>query len=1196
MRIFRRLLTLIAFVAILFLVSCKNKFTLFKLLPSAKTGIHFNNKITESDSLNPMDETNIYNGGGIGVGDFNNDGLQDLYFAGNQVSNRLYLNKGKFKFKDITQEAHVSGEGKWSKGISVVDINNDGWMDIYVSVTMNHDPEKRRNLLYINQGLDKNNIPVFKEMAKEYGLDDTTSSTQAAFFDYDNDGDLDMYLVVNEILRSVNPSVFRPKVIDGSFPSTGKLYRNDWDPVLKHPVFKDVSKKAGVTIEGYGHAVTIADFNLDGWKDIFVSNDFTPTDLLYINNHDGTFTDKADSYFKHTSANGMGQDVIDINNDGLADVVELDMNPHDNFRKKMMLGNNNYQTYLNSDLFGYQYQYVRNTLQLNQGPRVNADDSTGDPVFSDVGYLAGIAQTDWSWCPLVADFDNDGYRDIVITNGFPRDITDHDFVSFRMGSSQVASTQFTLSQIPQVRLLDFAFHNNGDMTFSNVTRDWGITKPTFSNGAVYADLDNDGDMDMILNNIDDEASVYENTIRNSFKNSPHYLAVKFNGDSLNLNGLGAFVELFYKGKRQVYEQTPYRGYLSTMQIEPHFGLGDVATVDSVVVKWPNGRKQILRKVTADQTIVLNEKDAHSDYSFDTHKINNSAIFKEVTDSVNVHYVQQYTDFNDFNKQPLLPHKFSEYGPALAVGDVDDNGLDDIIAGGAYGFSAQEFLQQQDGKFIQRSLLNGKDTAAKNREDEGVLLFDADGDGDLDLYIASGGFQEAGNTDSYQDRFYLNDGKGNFKEDPAALPQNYTSKFCVRAIDYDKDGDLDLFVSGRVDPGNYPKPVSSFILRNDSENGHVKFTDVTETVASALKNIGMVSDALFTDFNNDGWPDLVLTGEWMPVTFLENIKGTFKNVTSSTGIENKTGWWNTIASGDFDNDGDMDYIVGNLGKNSFFQASETHPVKVLAKDFDNNGSFDVVISAFLPVSESDTTLKEFPVESRDDILRQLPQLRKKYPDYKSFATASMDSIFPKPERAGALELSANYFSSALIKNEGKSRFTVIPLHFQAQISALNGMLVNDFDGDGDPDVLINGNDYGTEPILGRYDALNGLLLKGDGKCNFTPLSIVESGLFIPGNGKALVQLKGRQGAVLVAASQNKGPLKIFKLNKNEKILSLQPLDESVMIYYKDGKKQKREIGYGASFLSQSSRFITLTNNVRSVEITDNKGNKRKVDLQ
>jgi hypothetical protein len=1176
------------------LVSCNKNNNLFSRISSDESNIHFNNLITENDTLNPIDVTNIYNGGGVGIGDFNNDGLQDIYFTGNVVSNKLYLNQGHFKFQDVTEQAGVKGEGKWCRGVAVVDINNDGLLDMYVCVSMSKNARDRENILYVNEGIDKAGVPHFKNMAEAYGLNDTTHSTMATFFDYDNDGDLDMYLVVNEILKNDNPGSFRPIITDGSHPSTGRLYRNEWSAALKHPVFTNVSKQAGITIEGYGHGVNICDINRDGWKDIFVTNDFNSNDLLYINNHDGTFSNKASAYFKHTSANGMGQDVIDINNDGLADVVELDMNPQDNYRKKMMMSANSYQNYKNTEYFGYQYQYVRNTLQINQGPRVNQKDSIGDPIFSDVGFLSGIAETDWSWTPLVQDFDNDGLRDIIITNGFPRDVTDHDFIAFRQQSFKVASKEYSLSQVPEVKLHNYAFKNNGDLTFSDVSANWGMSTPTFSNGAAYVDLDNDGDLDFVVNNINDEASIYKNNEREQNKDSSHYLQIKLAGDNLNIEGLGAWVEIHYDhGKQQVWENTPYRGYLSTVQDIGHFGLGNVKTVDSVIIKWQNGKTQLLQHINADQLLQVNIATAvpgtpNSKAIFATNNL-----FKEVTDSVGIHYVHQQNDFVDFNIQKLLPHKLSEYGPALAVGDIDGNGLDDMISGGAAGYSAQLFLQQAENKFTQKPLLPA--AAGKATDDMGLLLFDADGDGDQDFYIAGGGYRNQPGSPAYQDKLYVNDGKGNYTIDSLALPNNLTSKFCVRAIDYDKDGDLDLFIAGRVDPWNYPKPVSSFIYRNDSKDGHIKFTDVTNEAAKDLKNIGLVCDAVFTDFDNDGWPDLILAGEWMPITFFKNDKGVFKNITGASGINNQVGWWNTIVPGDFDNDGDIDYIVGNVGQNSLYKASDQYPVSIYAKDFDNNGSYDAFPSLYLPTSQMDQTKREYPAQTRDDIVKQMIGMRSKFQNYKSFAAATIDQLFTKEQLKDALILKANNFKSSYIRNDGNNKFTLLPLPAQAQISVLNGMTVDDFDGDGNLDVLINGNDYGTEVSVGRYDALNGLLLKGNGKGNFIAQSILESGIYIPGNGKALVKLRSGNGRYLIAATQNRGPLKMFELKRNINCIPLQTNDASALIKYKNGVSQKQEFYYGCSFLSQSARFLSIGSNVVSVTIYDNKGVARKINL-
>ena len=1175
--------------------ACSNKPALFEQISSSHSGIHFNNQITENDSINPLDIVNIYNGGGVGIGDFNNDGLPDIYFTGNMVSNRLYLNKGDFKFQDITNAAGVNGMGRWGRGVSVIDINNDGLTDIYVCNTIYNDSLRRRNLLYINRGPDKEGIPRFIDSSAQYGLDIHVQSTMASFFDFDNDSDLDMYLTVNEATAGYNPNKFGGTANKTLNRSRGRLYQNDWDSSAGHPVFHDVSNQAGISIDGLGHGAIIADINLDGWKDIYVADDFLSDNILYINNHNGTFTNHSKDYFKHTSYNAMGLDITDINNDGLADVVELDMSPEDNYRKKMMLNANNTVTYRNFDIYGHQYQFVRNTLQLNQGPRITDNDSIATPAFSEIGFMSGIAQTDWSWAPLVTDFNNDGYRDIIVTNGFPKDVSDHDFMVYQDQSYGKASKQQIIKQIPQIKLHNYAFQNNGDLTFNDATAKWGLSAPTFSNGGAFADLDNNGTMDMVINNINDEALIYKNTSLEKNDSVNHYLQIQFKGDRKNIAGLGTWVDIYYDaGKHQVYENNPYRGYLSSMQVIAHFGLGRSPMIDSVVIRWPGGKKQTLKQVKADQVLQVNIADANEAYSWQQAEPGEGSLFKEFTGEARISYTHIDIDFNeDFNIQTTLPHRLSEYNPALAAGDLDGNGLDDLVIGGNALVHAQLFLQQQDGRFLQKDLFAGKDSNRINYKDAGLLLFDANGDGSLDLYIASGGYKYKQNSPNYQDRLYVNDGKGNFALAVNALPGNYTSKLCVRAFDFNKDGKLDLFVSGRVAPWEYPKPVSSFIFRNDSDKMQVKFTDVTAEVAPDLKNIGMVCDALFTDFDNDGQSDLLLAGEWMPVTFLKNMNGKFRNVSSNSGINDKYGWWNSIVAGDFRHTGRTDYILGNAGLNTLYKASDQYPVYITAKDFDNNGGYEAIPSLFLPDQKGQ--MKEFPAHGRDDVIERLPAMKKRYNNYKSFATATMDDIFPPDSREGAIRLKANMLQSCFIRNDGAGRFTMIPLPKEAQISTLNGMLADDFDGDGNLDVLINGNDFSTEVSIGRYDALNGLLLKGNGSGGFSALSIQQSGIYIPGDGKALVSLSGSSGSYLVAASQNKEPLKLFGLKRKVKVLQIRPLEASALIRYKNGKTEKREFYYGSSFLSQSARFINTDENMSGVTILDNKGTQRVIQF-
>jgi enediyne biosynthesis protein E4 len=1179
----------------LLLQACKSESStgLFKRISSAHSGIHFNNVVVENDSINPLDLEFLYNGGGVAAGDFDNDGFIDLYFTASTTSNKLYLNRYGFVFDDITEKAGVAGEGRWCNAASAVDINNDGLLDIYVCTTINPDPEKRKNLLYINEGL-KNNIPVFREMAAEYGLADTSYSVHAGFFDYDNDGDLDMYLATTKLAGRTSTQFFSSNSDSlASRIDFDKLFRNDWNDSLKHPVYTDVSKQAGIANHGFALGLAIADINRDGWKDIYVTNDFYSNDELYINNRNGSFTNKLDQYLKHTTQNAMGNDIADINNDGLADIIAVDMNPEDNYRKKKNMGATSYYVYQNMIHGNYALQYIRNTLQLNQGPSIHNNDSIGEPVFSDIGFFAGVAETDWSWAPLVADFDNDGLRDIIITNGYPRDVTDRDFGVFRASASRLVTKQELIEQIPQIKVSNYAFRNMGQLKFENVTKEWGINQPAYSYGAAYADLDNDGDLDYVVNNINDEAFVYENRLHSAGKTVTNFLQVEFAGDTQNKNGLGAIVELYTDSSIQAYENFPWRGYLSSVTRRVHFGLGNHAVIDSLRISWPGGKTQLLKNVAAHQVLLADIKNAVSVPAVATPVQASGNLFSDVTRSLGIDFRHLESDFVDFDAQRLLLHKFSQYGPGLAAGDIDGNGFDDIVTGGNTLREPTLLLQQGNGKFLQKELPPPKGSDVRKSETMGILLFDADGDNDLDIYCASGSNEFTANTKSYQDRIYINNGKGDFICDLGWLPAIYTSKSCVKAADYDLDGDYDLFVGGRVMPGKYPQPVSSYILRNDCSPGKVRFTDVTKEVAPALINIGLVCDAIWTNFDNASGPDLIIAGEWMPLKLLRNNGGKFEDITASSGLAQFTGWWNSIAAADFDNDGDIDYVAGNLGENSYYRASDQYPVRLYAKDFDKNEGFDAIPTQYL--KDVDGSKKEFPAQSRDEIVEQLPVVKKKYLTYKTFGRAGFKDIFTEEELKDAMVLTANHFKSSYIRNDGNGKFSLHPLPPQAQLAPVYGMVADDFNNDGNIDIALAGNDHGNEVTNGRYDAMNGLLLQGDGNGNFKPQSILQSGLYIPGDARALIKLKQGNKGYLLAASQNLGKLKVFQLKTNNRVIPVLPGEVSATYFLKNGRRRAEEFYNGNSFLSQSSKFVLLNEAVDSIRISNAKGISRTVKL-
>jgi enediyne biosynthesis protein E4 len=1155
--------------------ACWSEPTLFEMRSSKHTGITFANSVVEDDTLfNSVDFDYIYNGGGVAVGDFNNDGLQDIYFTGNMVPNRLYLNQGDFRFEDVTGTAGVAAAGIWSTGVSVVDINQDGWLDIYVSVAGPGPEAGRANLLFVNQGPDENGVPRFVEQAAAWGIADTGYSTHAVFFDYDLDGHLDLFLLTNA--EDPHPNALRPRVLDGTAESTDRLYRNNGDGT-----FTDVSREAGILIEGYGLGVVVTDLNQDGWPDIYVANDFQPNDVIWINNGDGTFTNRAPEYLKVQSHAAMGMDIADISNNGFPDIVVLDMLPTDNLRQKMMHLGGSAGVFARQLELGYQPQYSRNTLQLNNGPGPG-----GAPSFSEIGRLAGVDATDWSWAALLADFDNDGWRDLYVSNGYGRDVTNLDFLAFTNRytmslppEQRRAEVRKALWELSEVRISNFLFRNNGDLTFTDETRAWGLHVPSVSHGVAYADLNNDGDLDLVVNNMNGPAFILENRSERLLAGRRNFLRIELRGPPGNLGGYGAKLTIRTGGTQQFHEHTPYRGYKSSVEQIVHFGLGSAARVESLEIVWPDGRHQRLTEVAANQVLRVDHASATPRAAPEA--VQPALLFEPAAQDggLSFRHIERY--LAEFRQTPLLPHKHSQKGPGIAVGDVTGNGLDDVYLGTDQGQAKEIFLQTAPGRFERRVV-----DEETGYEDMGALFFDANGNGHLDLYVVSGGAYLSDDGSIYQDRLYLNDGTGRFRRDHDALPPITASGASVVAADFDGDGDLDLFVTGRVVPGRYPLPARSYLLRNDTRpGGPVRFTDVTEEIAPGLAEIGLVSSALWTDFDGDGRVDLILVGEWMPITFFRNTGGRFTNVTGATGLGPTDGWWNSIVAGDFNNNGRTDYIVGNLGLNSRYRTSPQQPVRVHAADFNGNGTVVPVLSQYLDGTS-------YPSAPRDYLVEQMFSMEFRFPRYIDYAHATLDQMLSRAIQQHAYAAQSVTFASSFLENMGDGRFTLRPLPIGAQMAPAFGMLVGDHDGDGNLDVLMVGNSHAAEPQRGRYTASTGTVLLGDGRGEFRHLNGIQSGFFVDGDAKAIAELLLDNGRSLVLVTQNDDSLRIFaRAAPPGGVLRLQHGDAYALLTFADGTIRREEFHYGSTYLSQSSRFLRISSALREAVVHDFQGRSR-----
>ncbi|SHG95153.1 Repeat domain-containing protein [Chryseolinea serpens] len=1103
LRFFLRAMKLVVYIGVVCIVAVHSvqaqQEPLFELVPPTRSGVAFKNIIKETARTNALTYENIYNGGGVAIGDINNDGLDDLYLIANAGSNKLYLNLGNFKFKDITSSAGVTASTGWKTGVSMVDINADGLLDIYVCRSGKENIDDRRNHFFINQG----NL-TFIDKAKEMNLDDPSYSTQAAFFDYDKDGDLDVFLLATnvKVIRDLEFKSARTTV----HPYAGdKLFRND------NGHFTDVTTQAGILSNalGFGLGIAVSDINKDGWPDLYVSNDYIEPDYLYINKGDGTFEDKLPEYLRHISHFSMGVDVSDINNDAWPDIYTLDMLPEDNYRQKLLYGPDNYEHYALSVKEGFYHQYMRNMLHL----------SNGNGTFSEIGQFSGISNTDWSWAPLFADYDNDGWKDLFVTNGYFRDYTQRDFLKYKGDyyfkkavAGEKPDTLELASMMSSTPLHNYMFRNNGDLTFSDQSLVWGFEKKSFSNGAAFGDLDNDGDLDLVVNNQNESAFLYKNVLREKNPASS-FLKVKLEGANGNTFGIGSKVYVYAGKSSQYFEQSPVRGYQSSVATTLHVGLGDEKKIDSVRVEWPSGRVSLLKDIAVDQVLTVGENDGVKQRVV-TEKSNTVFTRSEPL----VSYAHQQFPINDFKRQPLLSTMPSVCGPAMATADINGDGLVDVFVSGSELLPGKLFVQSKEGRFHES--LSFPSSQDDTHTEVDAIFFDADNDNDQDLYVVSGGFHDYNASDPIlQDRIYFNDGQGNFTRRPDALPVIHTSKSCARAADFDLDGDVDLFLGGRIVPGRYPVAPQSYLLLND---GHGHFSKMDDAAFSSIAKAGMITDALWLDLNNDRYPDLITVGEFMPVKVFLNKAGRSLEEDAGAFVDGpQMGLWSKLAAGDFDHDGDVDLIAGNHGLNSQFRASDSEMLELTYADFDKNGSIDPILTNFIQH-------QSYPVAGRDELLDQVYSLRKKFTSFESYAHAQLGMLFSEAAIGQATVLRVNELRTVLLENVN-GKFVKHALPSQAQFAPIGAIEVLDYNDDGKLDILLGGNESAMRIRLGAIDANYGQLFQGDGQNHFKYIPQKLAGLSLIGDVKSLKWITVNGQKYLLAGINNKEMITYKKTN-------------------------------------------------------------------